>query len=456
MYWIEQQPGQIGRRVEVQGKGQMEVSIDLPAWRQEDVIIGIGARADDNDLVLLEVFTARIDDILGVQLGESIRAGHDYASDEKGQGTLLPAGWVAVGWGLKASSDRISKLAIWAREWKNGELSTGVRIFIGDQYVSEDKVDRYNKDNDLEMFSPADKDHRVVLTGIGAGLSNGKIDRMYCRRHRLAVGANPQRSDGGDFKSDIRLLAEYAPLVRLGRDEAHYPSSIDWYCKHTDFEGKPIEPSFAEIIDPTLKAYEGKHIRLPYDDTARAGTSYDLSVYAYVAGDDDYYYLYYWLFYPLNGAHGPVVGAFPAQAVHEADWEHVVVRLSRKQKGAPPRVFLSAHSGGKWMDWSDLERYGSHPVVYAASESHANYPTADFIWRLGDTASHGFTWLTWCGVVDVGWSPHALENERKYAEWNPRNGQMWLKFSGRWGSSSGMTSSPRGPAYKSTWQNPIP
>ncbi len=51
---------------------------------------------------------------------------------------------------------------------------------------------------------------------------------------------------------------------------------------------------------------------------------------------------------------------------HEGDWELVEVRPGRD-------VIASQHSGGERCGWDEIERVGTHPVIYAANGSHANY-----------------------------------------------------------------------------------
>jgi hypothetical protein len=68
---------------------------------------------------------------------------------------------------------------------------------------------------------------------------------------------------------------------------------------------------------------------------------------------------------------------------HEMDWEMAQVVLSETATGPVPFVCgYSAHMGGHWQSWSRIEKAisedqrddgGTHPVVYVANGSHANY-----------------------------------------------------------------------------------
>ena len=77
-------------------------------------------------------------------------------------------------------------------------------------------------------------------------------------------------------------------------------------------------------------------------------------------------FLQYWQFYVFNDWHNR----------HEADWELVVVRVAPTADGgwSPRAAAYSSHFGGHWRTWEDLEsRDETHPVVYVARGSHAQY-----------------------------------------------------------------------------------
>ena len=84
----------------------------------------------------------------------------------------------------------------------------------------------------------------------------------------------------------------------------------------------------------------------------------------------------YWLIYIYNDW----------RATHEGDWEHVVVFLRQPSspEGQPEPIAsaYSAHHGGYRLRWPEVEKVddqgqradgGTHPVVYVANGSHANY-----------------------------------------------------------------------------------
>ncbi len=68
---------------------------------------------------------------------------------------------------------------------------------------------------------------------------------------------------------------------------------------------------------------------------------------------------------------------------HEMDWETVMIVFKQTDRGPQPTVCAySAHMDGHWLPWSEVEKTddipapapdGTHPIVYVANGSHANY-----------------------------------------------------------------------------------
>jgi hypothetical protein len=81
----------------------------------------------------------------------------------------------------------------------------------------------------------------------------------------------------------------------------------------------------------------------------------------------------YWLFYDFDDWHSsrPQV----LWQLHEGDWETVTVGLSEAQK--PLFVATSRHCFGAWRPWTRQPTVGgTHPRIFVARGSHANYATA--------------------------------------------------------------------------------
>ena len=103
--------------------------------------------------------------------------------------------------------------------------------------------------------------------------------------------------------------------------------------------------------------------------------------------NDDMVDLQFWFFYGFNGP-GKFHVYVPAildknvemdtAGRHYGDWEHVTLRMHR-QAGAWKlhSVYLSRHTFTIWVSQlSDLQFSGTHPIVYAARDSHAHYQSA--------------------------------------------------------------------------------
>ena len=152
----------------------------------------------------------------------------------------------------------------------------------------------------------------------------------------------------------------------------------------------------------------------------------------------------FWFFYPFNGpgrVHTPWKNYhLDIAGRHEGDWEQVTLRFLNSSKKLVS-VYMSAHSGGYWVggtDWSPLQFEGSHPKVYAAKYSHANYPDIGeapgglhlyeaLVPELGvylyDETGHLYSFDTW--------------QEGKYqvvsADMYPVPEPDWLCYRSRWG-----------------------
>jgi GDSL-like Lipase/Acylhydrolase family len=88
----------------------------------------------------------------------------------------------------------------------------------------------------------------------------------------------------------------------------------------------------------------------------------------------------YWYFYPYNEWRAPLFAGLLVQR-HESDWEGVTIGLDGEDR--PLFVADSAHCGGSWRNWRDVEASTrlpgprTHPLVAVALGSHANYPSAE-------------------------------------------------------------------------------
>jgi ribosomal protein L29 len=101
----------------------------------------------------------------------------------------------------------------------------------------------------------------------------------------------------------------------------------------------------------------------------------DCFYYGHVSRDAGYVVLQYWYFYAMNDWRS----SFGGVNDHESDWEQVTVFLVDRgdhQEPVPAWVAFSSHDEvgddlrRRWDD-PDMERAGTHPVVYAGAGSHS-------------------------------------------------------------------------------------
>jgi hypothetical protein len=191
-------------------------------------------------------------------------------------------------------------------------------------------------------------------------------------------------------------------------------------------------------------------------------------VYGHVARVPGAVVLEYWFFYyddVYSYTYPP--SDFIWQA-HECDWEAVSVVLSEDEQ--PQYVGYSQHCLGQRRAWSSTPLLGTHPVVYVADGSHANYFTAGIhpinvqcipppaiaflqAVHLPLPADHVFDGGEVAGPPEAGGT---FTHLRVIDDGHP----SWVSFPGSWGEAQyfhapapigtvPFGTSPQGPAYHS-------
>jgi hypothetical protein len=274
---------------------------------------------------------------------------------------------------------------------------------------------------------------------------------------------------------DERALAErYAPVVRVvkqdeecGHGEPYEPMDVDaLFGNDTVALRGPWSADDLVKIGPTAKDLSRGlyqyHLDFPgnalepgcdYERWARRITeSHSPTVYAHVAADPahpDRLALQYWLFYAYNDWNN----------LHEGDWEMIQLVFDAANAHAalestPTSVGYSQHEGAERAAWdsSKLERVaGTHPVVYPAAGSHANFFDAGLF--LGSSASQGV------GCDDTGGPHHDLRPVVATIPSDPAQARKqfpWIAYEGRWGElQPSFFNGPTGPNLKTQWTEPI-
>ena len=159
--------------------------------------------------------------------------------------------------------------------------------------------------------------------------------------------------------------------------------------------------------------------------------------------------LQYWIFYAFNDWNN----------THEGDWEMIQLVFDapdarRALATSPTSVGYSQHEGAERTAWGadNLQIVdGTHPVVYPAAGSHANF-FGEALY-LGSSAEQGVGCDDTLGPhVDVNPTVYTIPSDRAAA----RGSFPWIAFEGRWGElQPAFFNGPTGPNLKTQWTEPI-
>ncbi len=173
--------------------------------------------------------------------------------------------------------------------------------------------------------------------------------------------------------------------------------------------------------------------------------------YAHLVRDEDVEHItiQYWMFYYYNDWFNK----------HEGDWEMVQVTLSAA--GEPEWVIYSQHHGGTRRAWemAPIED-GTHPAVYVALGSHANYFVGEENYPNGqDIGNIRIEIMDRTGAFGRIYPEVILTPTREEVEADPEawEGFEWLPFGGHWGEFAFQSDfgGPLGPADKGDqWEQP--
>lgn len=259
---------------------------------------------------------------------------------------------------------------------------------------------------------------------------------------------------GGPVVARFTYADRFAPIVRLHPRDDFHPASVDWYLPRVRMRhGKPgpidfsRDPKILELGQVnagsiTAQQHSGEssggatksnfYLEQPSEET-RKGDLQGAMCYVHAVPGKWPAEIQYWFFYPYNEKITDLGGA------HEADWEHVTVRLD-PQLLDPTHIGYSRHREEEfeWRSANGLLDFGRYPRVYSARHSHGSYATA--------------------GEQD---RPDPYPNDHT-AEGGPRldcrfnlmalneNTANWVNYSGRWGRvrRTDFESGPYGPKFQ--------
>lgn len=234
-------------------------------------------------------------------------------------------------------------------------------------------------------------------------------------------------NDGVPDSKESAIASKYMPVLIFADGEQFFPTNVSYHIDNSVLKMKvdgddllidssPTTHSIGQYkdeiyyLDNTLGGYE--EIASDYNQKKE---SIGYVVYARVTKHQQNYVVQYWLFYAFN----------PGQVNrHEGDWEMVEIVLDLGEN--PLYAVYSQHFSGERASWSDVEKSDSHPKVYVALGSHANYfrPYQGKLGLendvLGTASTLQPTELTMVFLGEPNGGNHPAS-------------QDWLDYGGRWG-----------------------
>ena len=195
---------------------------------------------------------------------------------------------------------------------------------------------------------------------------------------------------------------------------------------------------YLDVADLDPKTHSVGDYKVAYEPVK---ARYQPTVYTRVKEGSDDTVVQYWLFYYFNDWRN----------LHEGDWELVQLNFPGQtakelleSKEPPLFAAYSQHQAGQRMSWRDMKDSGlvtgTHPIVYVAKGSHANYFTPGQFWSGLDFDDTGLA--SWQVInpeqLDIVMLP---ETEAE--------GLEWLGFQGYWGEYLGFSVSVLGLKF---WQ----
>ena len=279
-----------------------------------------------------------------------------------------------------------------------------------------------------------------------------------------AEAAEPTSQLAQKYAPVLHLVAQQAPC---GHGEPYEPVNVNVVLGNDEVALRgPWRGSGIVEVAPTAQQLSaglfGYNLDFPGNPLS-AGCSYEEwsrrisagaapTTYAHVVGDPAHpgqLALQYWFFYVFNDFNNK----------HEGDWEMIQLDFRADDAAqalttSPEEIGYSQHEGAERAHWGDskLELVGgTHPVVYPATGSHANYFRPALF--LGRSAAQGV------GCDDTSGPSREI---RPKVEWTPTEPAAylasfpWLGYDGRWGElQPGFYNGPTGPNTKSQWTAPI-
>lgn len=295
----------------------------------------------------------------------------------------------------------------------------------------------------------------------------------------IAVAAAARSPAAPPSPSLNELLGTYSPILVMHPAERFRPAAVDGYLLDSDLERKdaatgiwtkideplPVGPTGADLrLNQRLcNASEGIAAIPCYAAAAAAHKEIPRHVYGAAFRRGNLIALQYWIFYPYD-AYSPTVPAGQIWQVHEGDWESVSVILDKQ--ATPLWLGLSRHSEGARRAWAAAPKRGTHPLVYVALGSHANYFDAGVqpfspLW----VPKQLIQIIRSLGALPADHTGKGRVIQPVVVHVNATT-PKWMAFAGTWGEDQYLHAragqapvvfggGPRGPVFHEQWRRPI-
>jgi hypothetical protein len=267
------------------------------------------------------------------------------------------------------------------------------------------------------------------------------------------------------------LLARHVPILLMHPDEHFTPVEVEGFIADSDVTEKtsagwvpvpgplPAGGASLRLDQRSCRAIDGP-AATPCYVAAEAAHASPPVVYGAALRTRTRIALQYWLWYPYDDYVAPLSRGDVWQ-VHEGDWESVSVILDLE--GTPLVVGLSAHCKGSRREWATTPKRGTHPFVFVAPGSHANY------FKRGLHRHNPVCWPP--EVRDVVRALVLVDRAAAGETVRPRLVRVtattpsWMTFAGNWGETGyvhfpnnppiAYGAGPRGPAFHAQWRHPV-
>ena len=262
-------------------------------------------------------------------------------------------------------------------------------------------------------------------------------------------------NDGIPDLEESQLASMYAPYLHFAAGEKFFPTNVSYHIDNSVLYLKSDDtntlidssPTIASISNYSTGDYFLNNTLGAFEDIAedyeQKKESLGYIVYSRVTKEAENFVVQYWFFYAFNPG---------SLNQHQGDWEMIEIILDSTE--TPLYVVYSQHFAGERATWNDVERIDeTHPRVYVALGSHANYlrPYQGKLGLESDIVGNAFTLEpSDLQIVPLGEKDAPLED--------------WLGYGGKWGDWARLAdtalgaSGPRGPGHEENarkWDEPV-